>query len=836
MRISVIVYVLLASAVHAASPEVSRLGEAGAPAGAFCERCAEGDFLIDNGRFIAVFGASHRRDQSFYKFPTADALGGLAFLRAKGAGIPGDIMLGTPWVRMGHATRHVVYDEVAVRREGDRVQVAANGAWRNGDGTHLEFAVLYAIATGSDRVDVSLTATNAGTETVDDLTWSVFFDPHQVYDFAPADHVAHGALAFRGYPRALQLTGWIDRTRRVPAESDFDWGWDGGMILPDPQPITLAPGAGETRTYSLVVAAEPRTSLREIWREFDVPSVPVTFDFASLSDEYLEVVVREAESAALFYRSFLDRPAPLTLELPEGRYVAEARFFPGIARCSFEAKGQGAGCRLSDPPRGHAVVRIIDSSGREVPGKITFRGVDGTPTPFFRPTNPAYDDGYWESAKNSVFPLFSELEVELPAGSYRVSGSRGPEFSLDERDLRVVADASESLTLTIDRSIDRPDLVSMDSHLHTLESDGAVGVAEKIRAIVAEGIDLAVATDHNLPVDYRPALEQLGLKDELIVLAGAEVTVPERLDYNTYPMTVQPGKHHNGAVDPLSTDRDLGALFAASRARDHNVLLQVNHPRSWRFDYFNWHGLDAESAAFAEEGFDLSFDVLEVVNGAIYERADNRAALNDWFNLLRRGHFRPLVGTSDSHEIDQDEPGYSRTWIYHGETDPADVTVAGLMARVRAGHSFASNGPVLDLTVAGHFGPGETFKSGSARVPVIIDVRSAPWIEANRIRLYVNGEPQDLPALNVASAPAAHWRAEVELQLEADAFLVAEVTGTKDLAPMVQRRVGANGGETAVTPYALTNPVFVDRDGNGRFDPPLSSAIEIRARRARRAR
>jgi hypothetical protein len=68
------------------------------------------------------------------------------------------------------------------------------------------------------------------------------------------------------------------------------------------------------------------------------------------------------------------------------------------------------------------------------------------------------------------------------------------------------------------------------------------------------------------------------------------------------------------------------------------------------------------------------------------------------------------------------------------------------------------------------------------------------------------------------------------LQLAADAFLVAEVTGTTDLSPLVQRRRGPDGSETVVTPYALTNPVFVDRDGNGRFDPPLPAEIEIRER------
>jgi hypothetical protein len=293
-------------------------------------------------------------------------------------------------------------------------------------------------------------------------------------------------------------------------------------------------------------------------------------------------------------------------------------------------------------------------------------------------------------------------------------------------------------------------------------------------------------------------------------------------------MLVQPARRHNGAIDALSTDRNLAALFAASRARDSNVIVQVNHPRSWRFDYFNWHDLDPESAAFANEGFSLDFDVLEVVNGAIYERPDNRAVLADWFNLLRRGHFRPLVGTSDSHEIDQDEPGYSRTWIYHGESDRGAVTVERLMARVRAGRSFASNGPILDLSVAGRYGPGEIFTSPEARVRVSIDVLSAPWIEVNRVRLYLDGVPQDVPARRVPGGPATRWRAETELQLGADTFLVAEVTGTKDLGPVLQRRVGPDGDETVVTPYALTNPVFVDRDGNGRFDPPLPTAIQIR--------
>ncbi|HZW58965.1 MAG TPA: CehA/McbA family metallohydrolase, partial [Woeseiaceae bacterium] len=534
-----------------------------------------------------------------------------------------------------------------------------------------------------------------------------------------------------------------------------------------------------------------------------------------------------AATAAIFYRSFRDRPAPLALALPDGRYEVQANFFPGVAHCTLRVeRDAAAGCSLADPPQGELRVRLVDSNGARVPGKVTFEGLGATATPYFRPVNPARDDGYWESQRNSVFPVLADRAVALPAGDYRVSASRGPEFSLVQQRVHVTADQSQTLTLQLDRVLERPDLVAMDSHLHTLESDGAVDIAQKIRALVAAGIDLAIATDHNYPVDYRPALRRLGLADRLVVLSGTEVTVPERLDYNTYPMNVYAGEHNHGAIDALSTD--LRSRFDASRKRDPGVILQINHPRSWQFDYFDWHHLDPVSAAFADEGFDLSFDVLEVVNGAIYDTDNNEATRRDWFNLLRRGYFFPLVGTSDSHEIDQDEPGYSRTWVYRGEAARAPLEADAILAQVRRGHSFASNGPILDLALDGGYRPGDIARVVGGVVHGTVDVWSPPWMEASQLKLYVNGVPQALTAISLPDPAARHWRAAFALTRREDAYLVAEVRGTRDLHPVVQRRRIAGAPPQPVLPYALTNPVFVDVDGNGRFDAPLPRHIELR--------
>ena len=68
---------------------------------------------------------------------------------------------------------------------------------------------------------------------------------------------------------------------------------------------------------------------------------------------------------------------------------------------------------------------------------------------------------------------------------------------------------------------------------------------------------------------------------------------------------------------------------------------------------------------------------------------------------------------------------------------------------------------------------------------------------------------------------------DVRLELADDAFIVVEVTGKGSLYPVLQVRSRSGLQADAVTPYALTNPVFVDVDGNGRFDPPLPRTIQL---------
>jgi hypothetical protein len=65
--------------------------------------------------------------------------------------------------------------------------------------------------------------------------------------------------------------------------------------------------------------------------------------------------------------------------------------------------------------------------------------------------------------------------------------------------------------------------------------------------------------------------------------------------------------------------------------------------------------------------------------------------------------------------------------------------------------------------------------------------------------------------------------------LARDTYICAEAIGWRTLFPVLQRPSETGLLEDGALPYALTNPVFVDVDGNGRFDPPLSEKVLLTA-------
>jgi len=337
---------------------------------------------------------------------------------------------------------------------------------------------------------------NTGTEKLESVLFSLHDEAKRYYGFSPHVTSRNRNLRFQVVPRPGSFLGWVDLN---PRDEDGD-----------PLPVTLAPGEAHEIRYALTVDVDSGKLLATIYRLLGVEATPVVIQFEDLEAGLHEVVVRNTADGSVFFRTFRDDPSPLDVTLPPGTYTVTGNFFPAVFETVLTVGREATEWTLVNPARGRVRVVVRDEAGDPVPGKVSFFGLHATPSPYFQPHDPVKSGLAWEEVKNSVFPGLSDLELDLPVGGYLVSASRGPEHTLDEKVVEVLADQLTELRFLVERVVDTEGLVAVDAHMHTLKSDGSVTAEERVMSVVAEGVEVAVATDHFFANDYAPAVAAAG--------------------------------------------------------------------------------------------------------------------------------------------------------------------------------------------------------------------------------------------------------------------------------------------------------------------------------------
>ncbi len=778
----------------------------------FCTAFARGDYLVSDGTYLILIGGTSRNLQSILNYPAADAMGCIVGFVPAGKNLTGDLIAGAPVVWIGEERHEIPYDSVhPVSEKGGAgtAVIEATGSFEGENGQRAQITTRYRIISQSGAIEIRSNIKNTGRSPIEDLDFSLYFNAVHRYSFSPFHRDRHVNLDFRVYPKKGHFLGILDQN---PPDTDDD-----------PVPGTLEPGESYETRFLLLTRTEGNGLLKAIYDLLDVPTELAAIDFEGEERDSMEVIVQDALSRSVFFRTFLERPESLEIPLPPGYYSVTANFFPAVAEeLLFVETGRENRLILEDPSHGRLRVKIQNSDGRYVPGKVTFIGLDPTKSPYFEPENPVNSGRGWETFKNSCFPEEEGMEIRLPVGNYLVYASRGPEYTMETKIVEIFEDEIEEMVFRIDKVIDIKNLISVDPHMHTIYSDGRMGIAERIRSVVAEGVDVAIATDHNYINDYQPTLRKLGLNRYLATIVGNEVTRGGVIHFNTYPLQQKKEEPNNGAINPRRETAT--PMFQDSRKNDPGALLQVNHPRSGTLGYFNNLALDPESASTADKDLDLDFDVLEALNGPFFY-SSNEQAITDWLNLMNRGYFFPIVASSDSHTIDGGHPGYSRTYVYYEGKKGDDLDVSSLIQALKKGRSFATNGPLVDLKIDGTHIPGDFFTAHGGDADIQIIVQSAPWVSVQEVRLIVNGKRKIIFPVEAAAEAVTKFSGKISIPLEKDCYIAAEVFGKQSLFPVHQARSWSGLRKNAAIPYAVTNPIFIDVDGNGKFDPPLPKII-----------
>jgi hypothetical protein len=250
-------------------------------------------------------------------------------------------------------------------------------------------------------------------------------------------------------------------------------------------------------------------------------------------------------------------------------------------------------------------------------------------------------------------------------------------------------------------------------------------------------------------------------------------------------------------------------VFAAVR-RDHpGTVIQVNHPRSsGHMGYFNDERFDRRSGQSSHAGFSLAFDTLEVLNG---RRASNTEdVLRDWFSLLDHGHVVTAMGNSDTHELHTTLGGYPRNYLRVPDDRPGHATQADLVAAILGRHAFFTTGPFLRLR-SGDADIGDVVTARSGTVDLDIEVTAAPWVAVDSVALYVNGKIEKQWAVPASQQPQ-RFEIQQTIAVDRDSYVVLRADGNEPMWP-----VAGDAEGTPVMPMAITNPLFIDFDGDGRY-------------------
>ncbi|WP_437645498.1 hypothetical protein [Sorangium sp. So ce362] len=563
--------------------------------------------------------------------------------------------------------------------------------------------------------------------------------------------------------------------------------------------------------------------------------------------------------------------APLAAEAPPGLYLV-----------GFEGSGRRA--------LGSARIRI--RAGEIAPARLALSGAGrldlqlqerGAPEPaedpeLLGPLTPAkvslFDATTGKAVSLPRLTFTGELQIPLPPGRFRVVASRGPEYALAEAMVDIADGGRSRLDLTLERVVDTSGYIACDLRQHTAQSaDAGVDMTARIVSNLAEGVECAVTSEHNLAFasDLRRDIALLGIESQLRMLPGVELTSGRSGagigSLSVFPLGAEAAAPREGALRWV--DETAGEILREVRALPGERVVQVSRQHGGGSS-LHGGGSPLHAAGAPQDAPDpgpsllaqivgdgAGADAVEVWTGR--EVAARDRALEELWALLRASRPVTPTATSDTHGLHGAEAGYPRTYIAVADDDPGRLDVADLVAGLRRRRDVViTNGPFVTMRL------GDTRQGGvaSARrgtrggpLSLSIRVERAPWVDARELHVLVGGVASGapIPLEGARTTPAGALLDEIAIpvvlgagggrrpprpgardggapgdqrpgqsgrgaiSVTEDTFVVAIVRGRRPLEPVL------TGDPGEILPFAMTAPLWIDADGDGRS---LGRAVE----------
>jgi hypothetical protein len=456
---------------------------------------------------------------------------------------------------------------------------------------------------------------------------------------------------------------------------------------------------------------------------------------------------------------------------------------------------------------------VRDGAGAAIPALVTLRNQDGTGRSIYS-TNRSLSQvaprvyGMVDSAAL----LDGAAALPVPAGRWRLTVSHGPEFEIHTQDLELKAgDLFGPLDVTLERSVDTTGYLGADLHVHAARSqDTTAPLDGRVVAAAVNGLEVLGSADHNSETDYGPVIVAAGLEGRVASLVGNEISL-DWGHFSAFPLPFKPEEALGGApaVETLPDLKTPDLVFAYAHGQPTQPVVQVNHPRYQNPpSYFFTYQLDPTTCV-SPLAFSYDFEVVEVLNGIQVSEPYLTEVVGDWLCLLRTGHRVTATGNSDSHGLRELSPGYPRSYVFTGDDDASTFVEARFMQALREHRVVVSTAPFVTIE-AGAARIGDTVTATSGTLQVRVVVQAASWVPVDKVRVIVGGVVTH--ELDVPADGRPRLDQTVEVAVPVDTFVVALA-----YADALLRRDVV--GDIDMPPFAFTNPIFVDADGDGLVTP-----------------
>jgi len=397
---------------------------------------------------------------------------------------------------------------------------------------------------------------------------------------------------------------------------------------------------------------------------------------------------------------------------------------------------------------------------------------------------------------NGHFYCRESAEFRLPAGEYQLRIWRGPEYRVLWQNVTIEEGKTVVVAAKLERWVDAAsfNLYSGENHIHANYGYGEWYNTPESMLLQCEGEDLnvcnfMVANSDGDGVFDRPFFR--GRPDPLskprtILYWNEEYrsTIWGHMTLLNLKQLVEPiFTGFQGTTNPFDVPTNADS---AKRTRDQGGFASYTHaaqnPSDPYLNPYTGKGMPVDVALGTIDSMDLNNSY--------------PGCLVLWYRLLNCGFRLPASAGTDCflNRVVSRLPGSDRCYV----RIDGDLTYAKWIDGLRAGRSFVTNGPMLEIIVNGEHRQGDTIQ---LKAPGKVKVVAKAWcnVPLRRVEIVQNGKVAATQAIAEKSSPESVWQTEIDV--ERSGWIAVRTSGPA--------HPDNPGGEA----FAHTSPVYVEVAG-----------------------